>query len=137
MKQTFKPRILLCRSGLDEHDRGMRHLAIKLRECGMEVIYLIFLDTDEAINAAIQEDVHVVGLSSFGGGHLSMLEDIIAGIKAKGRDDVMYLAGGIIPNQDKQPLLNMGVAGIFGPGSTGEQVSAFVNGKLANYNPLE
>ena len=119
-------RILLSKAELDCHDRGVRYLATKLREAGHEVIYTNFLYAEEILNAAIQEDVDIVGLSSSALGHMPVLRDVTEGLKKEGREDIRVMLGGIIPDDDIEALAKMGVTGIFGPGSSADQVIEFI-----------
>ncbi|MFQ5554809.1 MAG: cobalamin B12-binding domain-containing protein [Acidimicrobiia bacterium] len=110
-------RVVLCKSGLDEHDRGARYVARKLMEAGMEVVYLVFRHPVEVVAAAIQEDADVIGLSSFAGGHLAAVRRIRDDLQQAGAPDVALLVGGIVPDVDRVELEELGVAAVFGPGS--------------------
>lgn len=116
-------RILLCKSGLEEHDRGVRYLARRLMAEGMEVVYIVFHDPAEAARVAIEEDVQVIGLSSSAGGHLSVVKQIRAALDAHGADNVKIVMGGIVPSQDHEVLRSIGVQGIFGPGSKPAEIA--------------
>ena len=120
-------RVLLTKAEQDCHDRGVRYIAIKLREAGHEVIYSNFLYPEEVLNTAIQEDVDVVGISSSTLGHMPVLRYVKEGLKKEGRDDIMLILGGIIPDDDLQPLRDLGVEGVFGPGSTAEELIQFID----------
>ena len=113
-------RVLLAKPTHDCHDRGVRYVARKFRDAGFEVIFANFLLPDEVVNTALQEDVQVVGVSSSSGGHMPVFEDLIAGLKEHGMDDVLLLGGGVIPEEDETKLKTWGVAAIFGPGTTAE-----------------
>ena len=119
-------RVLLTKAEQDCHDRGVRYIATKLRETGYEVIYSNFLYPEEVLNTAIQEDVDVVGISSSTLGHMPVLRYVKEGLKKEGRDDILLILGGIIPNDDLQPLRDLGVEGVFGPGSTAEELIQFI-----------
>jgi methylmalonyl-CoA mutase C-terminal domain/subunit len=119
-------RVLLTKAEQDCHDRGVRYIATKLREAGYEVIYSNFLYPEEVLNTAIQEDVDVVGISSSTLGHMPVLRYVKEGLKKEGRDDMLLILGGIIPNDDLQPLRDLGVEGVFGPGSTAEDLIQFI-----------
>jgi len=119
-------RILLTKAEQDCHDRGVRYIATKLREAGFEVIYTNFLYPEEIVNTAIQEDVDVVGLSSSTLGHIPVLKHVSEGLKQEGREDVVLLMGGIVPDDDREELSRIGVKGLFGPGSTAEELIQFV-----------
>ena len=119
-------RVLLTKAEQDCHDRGVRYIATKLREAGYEVIYSNFLYPEEVLNTAIQEDVDVVGISSSTLGHMPVLRYVKDGLMKEGRDDIVLILGGIIPNDDLQPLRDLGVEGVFGPGSTAEDLIQFI-----------
>ena len=120
-------RVLLTKAEQDCHDRGVRYIATKLREAGYEVIYSNFLYPEEVLNTAIQEDVDVVGISSSTLGHMPVLRYVKEGLKKEGRDDILVLLGGIIPDDDLQDLKDLGIEGIFGPGSTAEELIQFID----------
>ncbi len=114
-------RVLLAKPTHDCHDRGVRLVAKKMRDAGFEVIFINFLLPDEVVRAAVDEDVHVVGVSTSAGGHLPIFEDLIAGLASHGRDDAILIAGGVIPPQDEATLLSWGVEAVFGPGTNATQ----------------
>ena len=118
-------RILVAKPGLDGHDRGAKVVATALRDAGMEVIYTGLHQTPEMIvDAAVQEDVDVVGLSILSGAHLTLVPRIRALLDERGREDALLVVGGIIPHEDNQRLEDEGVAKLFGPGTpTGEIVN--------------
>ncbi len=120
-------RVLLAKPGLDGHDRGAKVVARALRDAGMEVIYTGIRQTPEMIvEAAIQEDVDVIGLSILSGAHLELFPSIIEGLRKKGREDALVVAGGIIPEDDIRALQEMGVKAIFGPGTSTEDIVRFI-----------
>jgi methylmalonyl-CoA mutase C-terminal domain/subunit len=122
-----KIRVLLAKPGLDGHDRGAKVVARALRDAGMEVIYTGIRQTPEMIvEAAIQEDVDVIGLSILSGAHLELFPSIIEGLRKKGREDALVVAGGIIPEDDIPALQEMGVKAIFGPGTSTEGIVRFI-----------
>ena len=122
-----KIRVLVAKPGLDGHDRGAKIIARALRDAGMEVIYTGIRQTPQMIVAAAgQEDVDVVGLSILSGAHLEIFPDILAGLQENGMDDVIVLAGGIIPREDHQALNEMGVKGVFGPGTSTQDIVKFI-----------
>ena len=125
---TDRPiKVLIAKPGLDGHDRGAKVLARGLRDEGFEVVYTGLRQTPEmVVTAALQEDVDVVGLSILSGAHLTLLPRICALLAEKGMDDVLVVAGGIIPDEDVAPLKEAGVAAVFGPGTTIAQVADFV-----------
>src|SRR5260221_2759864 len=111
-----KIRVLVAKPGLDGHDRGAKVIARALRDAGMEVIYTGLRQTPEMIvEAALQEDVDVIGLSILSGAHMALTPRIFELMKANGLDDVKLVIGGIIPDEDIPALQQMGVSGIFGP----------------------
>ncbi|MGH2462015.1 MAG: cobalamin B12-binding domain-containing protein [Candidatus Limnocylindria bacterium] len=119
-------RVLLAKPGLDGHDRGAKVLARGLRDEGFEVIYTGLRQTPEMVaDATEQEDVDVVGLSILSGAHMTLLPRIVELIRAKGMDDVLVAAGGIIPDADVAKLKAAGVAEVFGPGTTIGQVATY------------
>ena len=119
-----KIRVLVAKPGLDGHDRGAKVVARALRDAGMEVIYTGIRQTPEMIaEAALQEDVDVVGLSILSGAHMALCPRVVELLQAQDMADVVVLVGGIIPDDDVAPLKALGVKGVFGPGtSTGEIV---------------
>ena len=122
-----KIRVLVAKPGLDGHDRGAKVVARALRDAGMEVIYTGIRQTPEMIaEAALQEDVEVVGLSILSGAHLALVPRIREVMDANGLDDVPLILGGIIPDEDKPKLAEMGVAGIFGPGTNTDDIAGFI-----------
>lgn len=126
-----KLRVLIAKPGLDGHDRGARVVARALRDAGMEVVYTGLRQTPEMIvEAAMQEDVDVVGLSILSGAHMTLVPRVMALLREHGLDDVLVLVGGIIPEEDIPALLDMGVRGVFGPGSSTDDIVAFIRKKL-------
>ena len=122
-------RVLVAKPGLDGHDRGAKVIARALRDSGMEVIYTGIRQTPQMIvQAAAQEDVDVVGISILSGAHLDILPEIVRLLREEAMDDVLVVVGGIIPEADRQTLLDLGVSGVFGPGtSTGAIVDFIVS----------
>jgi methylmalonyl-CoA mutase C-terminal domain/subunit len=113
-----KIRVLVAKPGLDGHDRGAKVVARGLRDAGMEVIYLgLRLTPEQIVDAAIQEDVDVVGLSCLSGAHMALLPKTVSLLREKGGRDVMVVAGGIIPSKDIPQLTKAGIARVFGPGT--------------------
>ena len=122
-----KIRVLVAKPGLDGHDRGAKVIARALRDAGMEVIYTGLRQTPEQIiNAALQEDVDAIGLSILSGAHMHLFPRIIDLLKEKKMDDVLIFAGGIIPDRDTPRLKEIGIAGIFPPGSSLQEIVDFV-----------
>ena len=125
-------RVLVAKPGLDGHDRGAKVIARALRDAGMEVIYTGIRQTPQMIvEAALEEDVDVIGLSILSGAHLNLFPEIFRGLKEKGMEDVVVTAGGIIPEEDRRALKEMGVKGIFGPGTTTSEIADFIRKALA------
>jgi methylmalonyl-CoA mutase, C-terminal domain len=113
-----KIRVLIAKPGLDGHDRGAKVIARALRDAGMEVIYTGLRQTPEMIaNAALQEDVNVVGLSILSGAHMTLVPRVLELLKANHQDQVPVFVGGIIPEEDAAELKKMGVRGVYGPGA--------------------
>jgi len=126
-------RVLVAKPGLDGHDRGAKVIARALRDAGMEVIYTGLRQTPEQIvNAALQEDVDAIGLSILSGAHMHLFPRIMDLKREKGLEDVMVFAGGIIPDQDIPRLKETGIAEIFPPGSSLEEIVAFVKTHIRN-----
>jgi methylmalonyl-CoA mutase, C-terminal domain len=120
-------RVLIAKPGLDGHDRGAKVIARALRDAGMEVVYTGLRQTPEMIvEAALQEDVDVIGLSILSGAHMTLVPRIVTLLREQGMDDVAVLVGGIVPKEDAGALLDLGVRGVFGPGTTTDEVVAFV-----------
>jgi methylmalonyl-CoA mutase C-terminal domain/subunit len=127
-----KIRVLVAKPGLDGHDRGAKVIARALRDAGMEVIYTGLRQTPEMIaEAALQEDVQVVGLSILSGAHMALAPRVLELLRANGLQDVRLFVGGIIPDEDVPALKAMGVAGIFGPGSSMESIVSAVRASVA------
>lgn len=113
-----KIRVLIAKPGLDGHDRGAKVVARALRDAGMEVIYTGLRQTPEMIaEAALQEDVQVVGLSILSGAHLALVPRVVDLLHANKQDDVLLFVGGIIPEEDIPALLTAGVHAVYGPGT--------------------
>lgn len=113
-----KIRVLVAKPGLDGHDRGAKVVARALRDAGMEVIYTGLRQTPEMIaEAALQEDVDVVGISILSGAHMALVPRVLALLKANGQVQVKVFVGGIIPDEDMPKLVELGVMGVYGPGA--------------------
>ena len=126
--ETKLLRVLVAKLGLDGHDRGAKIIARMLRDNGMEVIYTGIRQTPEMIaEAALQEDVDVVGLSILSGAHLELFPRIVEQITERGLDDVTLFCGGIIPEEDTEALTAMGFSGIFRPGTNTQDIVDFVH----------
>jgi methylmalonyl-CoA mutase C-terminal domain/subunit len=128
-------KVLIAKPGLDGHDRGAKVLARGLRDQGFEVVYTGLRQTPEmVVSAALQEDVDVVGLSILSGAHMTLVPKIGRGLREAGLDDVLLVAGGIIPDDDVPALRDAGVAAVFGPGTTIASVAEFLR---ANVRPRD
>ena len=128
MNETKRPiKVLLAKPGLDGHDRGAKILSLGLRDEGMEVIFTGIRQTAESIvEISMQEDVDVIGLSSLAGGHLHHFPKVTQLLGQKGVDDVLVIAGGIIPEEDVTILKEKGIGAVFGPGTQVEDVAQFI-----------
>lgn len=126
-ESEHKIRVLVAKPGLDGHDRGAKVVARALRDAGFEVIYTGLRQTPEQIaEAALQEDVDVVGLSILSGAHMRLFPEIMRLLKAKGLGSVLVIAGGIIPEDDIAPLKKLGVKAIFGPGTPTSEIVRYI-----------
>ena len=124
-------RVLVGKPGMDGHDRGAKVVARALRDAGMEVIYTGIRQTPEMIvEAALQEDVDVIGLSILSGAHMELFPRITELLREKRMEDVILVAGGIIPHQDTEALHKMGFRGIFGPGTSTKDIIAFIREEM-------
>ena len=122
-----KIRVLVAKAGLDGHDRGAKVIAAALRDAGMEVIYTGLRQTPEMIvEAAIQEDVDVIGISILSGAHMTILPRIKNLMNEKGLDDVLLTGGGIIPEEDIKKLKQMGVGELFTPGASTKDIAVYI-----------
>ena len=118
-----KIRVLVAKPGLDGHDRGAKVVARALRDAGMEVIYTGLRQTPEMIaQAALQEDVDVVGLSILSGAHMALAPRIMELLKANGQNDIHVFIGGIVPDEDIPRLKEIGVRGVYGPGASTQDI---------------
>ena len=132
MTQERRPiRVLVAKPGLDGHDRGAKVIARALRDSGMEVIYTGIRQTPQMIvQAAAQEDVDVVGMSILSGAHMEIIPGIIDLLRQEGLEDVLVVVGGIIPEVDRQALLEQGISGVFGPGTSTSSIVEFIQAKM-------
>jgi methylmalonyl-CoA mutase, C-terminal domain len=122
-----KIRVLVAKAGLDGHDRGAKVIAAALRDAGMEVIYTGLRQTPEMIvEAAIQEDVDVIGISILSGAHMTILPKIKKLMNEKGLDDVLLTGGGIIPEEDITKLKDIGVGELFTPGASTKNIAGYI-----------
>ena len=123
-----KIRVLVAKPGLDGHDRGAKVVARALRDAGFEVIYTGIRQTPQMIaEAALQEDVDVVGLSILSGAHMTLCPRVVDLLRAQGQEDVLVVVGGIVPNDDVEKLKQAGIAAVFGPGASTQDIADFIN----------
>ncbi len=130
MSKVNRPiRILVAKVGLDGHDRGAKVIATALRDAGMEVIYTGLRQTPEmVVNAALQEDVDAIGVSILSGAHMTVFPKILNLMKQKEMNDVLLTGGGIIPEDDTQKLIEMGVGKLFPPGTVTSDIANYIRG---------
>ncbi len=127
MNDARKIRVLVAKVGLDGHDKGANLVALALRDAGMEVVYTGLRRTARhAINAAVQEDVDVIGISILSGAHMKVAEKVVALMKQEKIDDKLLVMGGVIPEEDIPRLKEAGVAGVFTQASTYEEMIDFI-----------
>ncbi len=128
-----KIKVIIAKPGLDGHDRGAKVVARALRDAGLEVVYTGIRQTPEMVaETALQEDVDMVGLSILSGAHMELFPRVVEEMKKRGLDDVILLAGGIIPQEDVDALQKIGFRAIFGPGASTDEIVAWVR---ANVTP--
>ena len=126
-----KLRVVIAKPGLDGHDRGAKVIARALRDAGMEVIYTGLRQTPEMIvNAALQEDVQVIGLSILSGAHNAIVPRVMELLKEKKMDDVLVIVGGIVPDEDAEQLKRIGVAAVYQPGASLEEIVEFIRSSV-------
>jgi methylmalonyl-CoA mutase C-terminal domain/subunit len=129
---THPVRVLVAKPGLDGHDRGAKIIARALRDAGMEVIYTGLRQTPEMIvNAALQEDVQVIGLSILSGAHNAIVPRVLELLREKEMTDVRVIVGGIVPDEDAEALKRQGVAAVFQPGARLDAIVEFIRGAVA------
>ena len=127
-----KIRVLVAKPGLDGHDRGAKVIARALRDAGMEVIYTGLRQTPEMIvNAALQEDVRVIGLSILSGAHNVIVPRVLELLREKHMEDVKVIVGGIVPDEDAEALKKQGVAAVFQPGASLDSIVEFIRSAVA------
>ena len=125
-------KVLIAKPGLDGHDRGAKIVARALRENGMDVVYTGIRQTPDMIVSAVAElDVKVLGLSILSGAHNDLFPKVIQGLAEAGTGDVLIIAGGIIPDSDREMLKDMGVSSIFGPGTSTTEIINFIEQNLS------
>lgn len=128
----MSPRVLVAKVGLDGHDRGVKVVARLLRDAGMEVVYTGLFQTPEMVAAtAVQEDVDVVGISMLSGAHLTLAPLVVRALRERG-SDAPVVVGGIVPPEDAAALASDGVAAVFGPGASAEEIVSTINGLIAH-----
>ena len=129
MSKKGKVRVLIAKPGLDGHDRGAKVIARALRDSGMEVIYTgLRQSPEDIVDAAIQEDVHFIGLSILSGAHTHIFPKVIELLNEKGASDIKIIAGGIIPDEEIPKWNEMGIEAIFGPGSSTNDIIDYIKG---------
>ncbi len=125
-------RVLVAKVGLDGHDRGAKVIATALRDAGMEVIYTGLRQTPEmVVNAALQEDVDAIGVSILSGAHMTVFPKLLSLMKEKQMNDVLLTGGGIIPAEDMQTLIDMGVGKLFAPGTPTTDIADYIKNWVA------
>ena len=128
---TKKIRVVVAKPGLDGHDRGAKIIARALRDAGMEVIYTGLHQTPEQIaETVLQEDAHAVGLSILSGAHMTLVPRVVELLKEQGADDVVVTVGGTIPAEDIPELKSLGVAEVFTPGASTQEIIDFIRGAV-------
>lgn len=128
---TESIRVLVAKPGLDGHDRGAKVIARGLRDAGFEVVYLgLRLTPEQIAEAAIQEDVDVVGLSCLSGAHMALFPETVRRIREKGGGEILVVGGGIIPDRDAEGLKQAGLAQVFGPGTPISDIVSFIRSVL-------
>lgn len=126
-------RVLIAKVGLDGHDRGAKIIATSLKDAGMEVIYTGLRQTPEmVVEAALQEDVDAIGISILSGAHMTVFPRIINLMKEKGMHDVLLTGGGIIPDEDRIQLENMGIGKLFPPGTASTEIASYISQWVVN-----
>ena len=126
-------RVLVAKPGLDGHDRGAKVIARALRDAGMEVIYTGIRQTPQmVVQAAAQEDVSVLGLSILSGAHMELMPEIMKLLRDQGMDDVLVVLGGIVPEEDRAPLQQVGVSAVFGPGTSTTDIIDYITANASN-----
>ena len=131
LQDSLPIKVLVAKPGLDGHDRGAKVISRALRDSGMEVVYTGIRQTSEMIvHAAIQEDVHVLGLSILSGAHMEIIPRIMEMLKEQDMTDVLVILGGIIPEDDREYLKSIGVTEIFGPGTATFEIVDYIKSAL-------
>jgi methylmalonyl-CoA mutase C-terminal domain/subunit len=131
MNAEKRIRVLAAKPGLDGHDRGIKVVARSLMDAGMEVVYTGLRQTPvQIVESAIQEDVDVIAMSILSGAHDYLFPKVMELLREKGVDDVLVLGGGIIPDEDIPALKDSGIAEVFGPGTTTEEIITYIKGNI-------
>ena len=131
MSKKGKIRVLIAKPGVDGHDRGAKVIARALRDSGMEVIYTgLRQSPEDIVEAAIQEDVHFIGLSILSGAHTHIFPKVIELLKERDASDIKIVAGGIIPDDEIPKWNEMGIKAIFGPGSSTKDIVDYIKGSV-------
>ncbi|MDF5751333.1 cobalamin B12-binding domain-containing protein [Spongiactinospora sp. TRM90649] len=131
MEATARIRVVIAKPGLDGHDRGVKIVARALRDAGMEVVYMGLHQTPEQIvRGAIQEDAAAIGLSILSGAHMTLFARVLELLREQGADDIVVFGGGIIPEDDMPELDRLGVAKVFTPGATTQEIVDWVRGAI-------
>ncbi len=131
MNAEKRIRVLAAKPGLDGHDRGIKVVASALMDAGMEVVYTGLRQTPaQIVESAIQEDVDVIAMSILSGAHDYLFPKVMELLREKDVDDVLVLGGGIIPDEDIPALKDSGIAEVFGPGTTTEEIITYIKGNL-------
>ena len=134
MNENRRIRVLIAKAGLDGHDKGALLLAAVLRQAGMEVIYTGLRNTvGQIVNTAVQEDVDVIGVSILSGSHVSFARKITQQIKEKGIDDMLFIMGGVIPDEDIPLLKQLGVAEVFTQSSSFPEVINYIQSQISQH----
>jgi methylmalonyl-CoA mutase C-terminal domain/subunit len=132
VSQQDRIRVLIGKPGLDGHDRGAKVVARALRDAGMEVIYTgLHRSPEEIVETAIQEDVDAIGLSILSGAHMTLFPRVLELLKERGAADILLFGGGVIPDEDRDKLLKLGVAEIFVPGGATQKTIEFLKSRFA------
>jgi len=136
METAQRIRVIVAKVGLDGHDRGVKIVARTLRDAGMEVIYTgLHRTPEEVVDAAVQEDVDVIGVSILSGAHMTVFPRILDALKARNADDILVVGGGVIPDEDVEPLKRMGVRELMLQDTPPEAIVQMVKRVVADRGP--
>ena len=129
-------RVIIAKVGLDGHDRGVKIAARTLRDAGMDVIYTgLHRTPEEVVDAAVQEDVDVLGISILSGAHMTIFPELMELMKKKGMNDVLLCGGGIVPPEDAEQLARLGVGRLFGPGTDTREIVKYLQEEIPRRRP--